>query len=156
MKANYLFLLKLLGYSFLLFVLGHQFLRGYAASLADSLNVSDPRYHMPPNIEQFLYSSSITVIAFLSLVLSTPKIPILRKASFISIGVIVFFLTDVVFIQHIKGYLSLNEDSLVFEVYLCIKWLLPFILWMIASYPYLGYSFKLIEEKDSPVRSGKS
>jgi hypothetical protein len=140
-KTKYLFLLKLLGYSFLLFLIGHQFLRGYASSLTDSLNVFDPRYRIPPNIEQFLYRSSLTVIAFLSLIFSTPKIPILRKAAYLSIGVLVFFFTDFFFIQHIKGKFSLNEDSLVFEMYFCIKWLLPFLLWIIVSYPYLGELF---------------
>jgi len=82
---------------------GHKNLYAYASSLADGLNVFDPCYHIPPNIEQFLYSSSMTVIAFLSLVFSTPKIPILRKAAFISIGVIVFVLSDSFLIQHMKG-----------------------------------------------------
>lgn len=141
MKPIYRFLLKLLGYSLIFYVLGHRLLQGYASSLAGGLNVSDPRYHLPSDIDKFIYGYSMTIIASLSLTLATPKIPVLQKASFIAIGMVAFFLTDFLFIQYIKGDTSLAADSVVYELYLCFKWLLPFLLWIVMSYPYLGEFF---------------
>lgn len=141
MKPKYLFLLKLLGYSFILYIVGHKLLYAYASSMADGLNVSDTRYHLPPDIDKLLYGYSMTIIAFLSLALATPKIPSLKKASFIAIGMVAFFLTDFFFIQYIKGDTSLTAESFVYELYLCFKWLMPFLLWIVMSYPYLGEFF---------------
>ena len=141
MKAKYLFLLKLLGYSFLLYAVGHKLLYSYAYSMTDGLNVQDLRYHLPPDIDKMLYGYSMTIIAFLSLTLATPMIPIAKKTGFIAVGIFAFVLSDFFFIQYIKGDASLTPDSVVYEVYLCIKWLLPFLLWIVMSYPYLGKFF---------------
>lgn len=141
MKPKYLFLLKLTGYSFLLYIVGHKLLQGYVSLMADGLNVSDLRYHLPADFDKFLYGYSMTIIAFLALALATPKIPTLKKAGFIAIGMVAFFLTDFFFIQYIKGDASLTADSFVYELYLCFKWLLPFLLWIVMSYPYLGEFF---------------
>ena len=83
----------------------------------------------------------MTIIAFLSLTLATPMIPILKRVEFIAIGIAGFCLSDFFFIQYIKGDASLTPDSIVYELYLCIKWLLPFLLWIVMSYPYLGKFF---------------
>lgn len=141
MKPKYLFLLKLTGYSLIFYIAGHKLLQGYASSMTDGLNVSDTRYHLPPDIDKMLYGYSMTIIAFLSLTLATPMIPILKRAGFIAIGMVAFVLRDFFFIQYIKGDASLTPDSVVYEVYLCIKWLLPFLLWIVMSYPYLGEFF---------------
>jgi F0F1-type ATP synthase assembly protein I len=90
---------------------------------------------------EFLYGSSMTIIAFYALILSTPNISILKKAGTLLIGTGAFFLTDLFFVQYIifpQGQPVSNEDSPAFEIYLCIKWLLPFLLWIIASYRHLG------------------
>lgn len=141
MKPKYLFLLKLLGYSFLLYLVGHKLLQGYAASMTDGLNVQDPRYHLPADLDKMLYGYSMTIIAFLSLTLATPRIPILKRVSFIAAGIFAFLMSDFFFIQYIKGDAGLTPDSVVYEVYLCIKWLLPFGLWIVMSYPYMGKFF---------------
>lgn len=138
MKPRYLFLLKLLGYSFILYIIGHKLLYAYASSIADGLTVQDLRYHLPPNIDKMIYGYSMTIIAFLSLTLATPKIPILKKAGFIAVRMAAFILSDFFFIQYIKGDASLTPDSVVYELYLCIKWLLPFLLWIVMSYSHLG------------------
>ncbi len=137
MKPKLLLLLKFLGYSFLLFLIGHKFFHWYASALTDSLNVEDIRYHLPPNLQEFLYRSSLTVIAFLALILSTPKMTVMRKVAIVSLGIAVFFVTDFIFIQYLKGERALSEDSFVFELYLCIKWLLPFLLWILPNYQNL-------------------
>jgi hypothetical protein len=140
-KARHLFLLKFLGYSLVLYVFGHQLLHGYAALLGQGMVLLNQDYHVPPNIEYFLYGSSMTIIAFIALMLATPGNSGRKKASVIGIGLIAFFLTDSLFIQYVifpAGQPRSNEDSPVFEMYLCIKWLLPFLLWLIVSHPYLG------------------
>jgi len=62
--------------------------------MADGLNVQDPSYHLPPDIDKMLYGYSMTISAFLSLLLQLPKIPILKKAGFIVIGMVAFVLSD--------------------------------------------------------------
>ncbi|HXZ95392.1 MAG TPA: hypothetical protein VEG28_05755 [Dehalococcoidia bacterium] len=137
MKPRLLLLFKILGYSFVLFLIGHKFFHWYAATLIDSLNVQDPRYHLPPNMQDFLYGPSMTIIAFIALMLSTPKMTASRKAGIISLGIVGFVLIDFFFLQYLKGTSHLTEDSLVFEMYLCVKWLLPFVLWIVPNYPHL-------------------
>jgi len=145
-KPKYLFLLKLLGYSLLFYILGHKLLQGYATSMTDGLNVSDSRYHLPADLDKMLYGYSMTIIAFLSLTLATPMIPILKRAGYIAIGMTAFVFSDFFFIQYIKGDTGLTPDSVVYEVYLCVKWLLPFGLWIAMSYPYLGKFFRISEQ----------
>jgi len=139
--AKYLFLLKFLGYSLVLFTFGHQLLHAYALLLKQGMNIGNSAYHIPPDIEKFLYGSSMTIIAFFALILATPSIAARKKAVIIAIGLISFFFTDLLFVQFIlfpQGQPPSNGDSPAFELYLCIKWLLPFLFWIIPSYPYLG------------------
>ena len=42
------------------------------------------------------------------------------------------------FIEYLRGAAPLSGDSPVFELYLCVKSLLPCVLWIAMSYPYLG------------------
>ena len=148
-KAKYLFLLKFLGYSLALFTFGHQLLHGYVFLLGHGMNVRNSMYHMPLHIEEFLYGSSMTIIAFLALILATPRIAATRKAAIIAIGLGSFFLTDLLFVQFIifpQGQPPASGDSSGLELYLCIKWILPFLLWIIPSYPYLGELFSPKQE----------
>ncbi len=148
-KAKYLFLLKFLGYSLVLFIFGHQLLHGYAFLLGHGMNIGSSTYHIPLNIEEFLYGSSMTIIAFLALIMATPSIAATRKAGIIAIGLSSFFLTDLLFVQFIifpQGQPPANGDSLALELYLCIKWILPFLLWIIPSYPHLGELFNPKQE----------
>ena len=148
-KAKYLFLLKFLVYSIVLFTFGHQLLHGYVFLLGHGMNVRNSMYHMPLHIEEFLYGSSMTIIAFLALILATPRIAATRKAAIIAIGLSSFFLTDLLFVQFIifpQGQPPASGDSPALELYLCIKWILPFLLWIIPSYPYLGELFSPKQE----------
>ena len=141
MRARLLFLLKFLVYSLALFTVRHQLLHGYTWFLGHGMNIGNPGYYIPPKLEEFLYGSSVTIIAFFALILSTPSISNRKKVVVIAIGAIAFFLTDLLFVQFVlfpqRQPIS-DEDSPVFEIYLCIKWTLPFLLWIIPSYPYLG------------------
>ena len=91
----------------------------------------------------------MTIIAFLALILATPRIVATRKAAIIAIGLSSFFLTDLLFVQFIifpQGQPPASGDSPALELYLCIKWILPFLLWIIPSYPYLGELFNPKQE----------
>ena len=141
MKTKHKVLLKLLGYSLILFAFGHQLLHGYVSLLGYVRVLADSHYHIPPDMEKFLYGSSMTIIAFYALIFSTPNISILKKAGILLLGTSAFFLTDLFFIQYVifpQGQPVSNEDSPAFELYLCIKWLLPFLLWIIPGYKHLG------------------
>lgn len=151
MRSKLLFLFKFLGYSLLLFVFGQQLVHGYASLLGDGMNLLNSNYHIIlSEAEKFLYGSSLIIIAFFALILSTPNVPAVKKAVVILIGAISFFLTDLFFIQYViypQGHPVSNEDSPGFEIYLCIKWLLPFLLWLIMSYSYIGKLFRSQKER---------
>ena len=113
----------------------------YATLLVQWMNTGYPIYRPPPNLEEFLYGSSMTIIAFVALILSTPTMPISKKAMFLFAGTVAFFLTDLVFVKYVIfpfRRVPLNENSPAYEMYFCIKWLLPFLIWIIASYPTWG------------------
>jgi hypothetical protein len=142
-KPKYLFLLKFIGISLFLFIFGHTILDVYSSVLRYLISFFNPRYHVPPDIVSFIYSSSITIIAFVALILSTPGVPVGKKASFIFIGMSVFMLMDFYGVQHIifpHEKPPLDEESLVRELYLSGKWILPFLIWIIMSYSYFGES----------------
>jgi hypothetical protein len=135
-RRELLFLSQFLGCSLVLFTFGHQLLHGYTFLLGRAMDLIDPSYPVSPDMEHFLYGSSMVIIAFIALVLSTPEVSLLKRAVFMTCGVAAFFLTDLLFIQFgilPHGRLSSNEDSPVFELYLCMKWLLPFLLWITMS-----------------------
>jgi hypothetical protein len=148
-KAKYLFVLKFIGYSLALFAFGHELLHEYALLLGQGIDIVNSTYHVPPNIERFLYGTSMIIIAFLALILSTPAISKRKKAAIIVIGTIALFLTDLSFIKFVifpQGQLVANVDSLAFEMYLCIKLMIPFLLWIVPGYSYLCAFFKDVQE----------
>lgn len=51
----------------------------------------------------YLHTAGLLVVAFLSLTLATPKIPILKKAGFIAIGMAAFVFMDFVSFSTSKG-----------------------------------------------------
>lgn len=141
MKPKHLFILKVFGYSFILFLFGRYLLHGYATVLGIGTRLTNLYYHLPPDIDKFLYGSSMTIIAFLSLTLATPNMSVPIKAGLIGGGIIVFFIVDLFFLQYVIfpfRRAPLDENYLLYEMYFCIKWLLPFLLWITMSYPYLG------------------
>ena len=141
MKPRHRFTLKVLGISLALFLFGNYLLRGYIALLGFGTRLTNLYYRFPPDIENFLYGSSMTVIAFLSLTLSTPKMPIPKKAGIIAGGMMVFYVVDLFFVQYVIfpfRRAPLDENYLLYEMYFCIKWLLPFLLWLAVSHSFLG------------------
>jgi hypothetical protein len=155
MRPRLLFLVKFLGYSLLLFTFGQQLVHGYASLLGKGMNLLNSNYHIIlSEVEKFLYGSSFLIIAFFALILSTPNIPVIKKAVVILIGTISFFLTDLFFVQYViypQGHPVSNEDSPGFEIYLCIKWLLPFLLWIILTYQHFGGLFTPREKERSAI-----
>jgi len=140
-KPRHLFTLKVFGISLILFLFGRYLLQGYVALLGIGTRLTNLYYRFPPDIEKFLYGSSMTVIAFLSMTLSTPKMPVPKKAGIIAGGVTVFFIVDLFFVQYVIfpfRRAPLDENFLLYEMYICIKWLLPFLLWLAPSYPFLS------------------
>jgi hypothetical protein len=136
-----LFILKVFGFSLILFLLGRYLLHGYIAVLGIGTRITNLYYRLPPDIEKFLYGSSMTVIAFLSLTLATPKMSVPKKTGLIVGGMAAFFIVDLFFVQYVIfpfRRAPLNENYLLYEMYFCIKWLLPFLLWLTTSYPFLG------------------
>jgi len=156
-KARLLFLAKFAGYSLVLFTFGHQLLHGYAALLGQAMDLGQTNYHMPADIEKFLYGSSMIITAFIALILSTPHTAIGKKAIIITMGVFAFFITDLIFVQYVifpKGQPVLNEDSPAFEIYLCIKWLLPFVLWLCMSYALIEKQISVLSDANRCFTKG--
>jgi hypothetical protein len=156
-KARLLFLAKFVAYSLVLFTFGHELLHGYAALLGQAMNIANANYHIPLDIEKFLYGSSMIITAFIALILSTPDTSVRKKAIIIALGTIAFFVTDLIFVQYIifpQGQPVLNEDSPVFEIYLCIKWLLPFVLWLYISYAWIGKQIRALADTPKEVDPG--
>lgn len=140
MRRKLLFLLQFLGCSLVLFTFGHRLLHGYATLLGIGMDLIDPSYPVYAGTERFLYGSSMVIIAFIALMVSTPEVPFLKRAIFIIGGLTAFFITDLLFIQFCvfpDGRPSSNEDSPVFELYLFLKLLLPFLLWIVMNPPLL-------------------
>jgi len=121
----------------------------------------NPHYHLiPARAEKFLNgsSTSMTMIAFIALMLATPGVPLVKKAAALVTGLAAFFLTDWLFLQYVifpLGKPFLNDAFPSFELYLCIKWLLPFLVWLIFSYQHLG-NFLSPARKISHRRQSKS
>ena len=73
MKPKYLFMFKPLECQFILCIAGISSFIPILLKMADGLNVQDPSYHLPPDIDKMLYGYSMTISAFLSLLLKLPK-----------------------------------------------------------------------------------
>ena len=132
MREKLLFIAKVSGYSLGLFILWHPISKVYRFFL--DLGLSN--YMLS---EKFFYVKSLTLIPFISLVLATPNIKIVKKAGIISSGVIVFLLIDFLAVK--LGMDSVHRNPTAFITYRIVKIFLPFLLWIITCYPYLGDIF---------------
>jgi hypothetical protein len=140
-KPKYLFLPKFLGYSLVLFIFGHQLVDGYAAVLGFIIHTINPQYPLSPDLGKLTYTTSLTMIAFVAMILSTPKIPVRKKAGFILLGLFIFLLVDFFGIQYIvfpHGRFRWDESTPVVELYSYSKWFVPFVLWIMMSYRQMG------------------
>jgi hypothetical protein len=81
------------------------------------------------------------MLTFIVLMLATPSLPIIRRTLSIVIGVVLFIAVDYFAVQYMifpQKPTGLAVDSPIFTSYTFIKWLMPFLLWIIATHPYLG------------------
>jgi hypothetical protein len=144
LKSKAIFLISFLGYSLLLFTFRHQFFDSYIYLLEWSIDLINPYYYFKPAVRTFLYSSSLTMLAFIALVLSTPGLSIAKRAGTLCSGACVFFFMDFFAVQYLvfpeKGS---HEETFIYELYLSSKWLLPFLLWIIMSYSTFGSNFRI-------------
>ena len=132
MREKLLFIAKVSGYSLGLFILWHPISKVYRFFLDLGLS----HYVLS---EKFFYVKSLTLIPFISLVLATPNIKVLKKAGIIGIGVIVFLFIDFFAVK--SGMENVQRNPTAFITYRIIKIFLPFLLWIIFCYPYLGDLF---------------
>lgn len=85
------------------------------------------------------------MIAFVAIILATPKIAFGKKAGFIFIGMAIFLLTDFFGIQYLifpQGQFKADVNSEIRHLYLYSKWVVPFAIWIMMSYPHLEELFK--------------
>jgi hypothetical protein len=101
---------------------------------------------------EYPYHRSLYLIPFASLVCATPKMTIMRKAAIIAVGVIVLLFVNLLFVQYTFSFVTANNHELqaVSEmIFRSIEWMLPFLLWIIPSHPYLGELFKQQDVRES-------
>ncbi|MBI4685331.1 MAG: hypothetical protein HY755_09040 [Nitrospirae bacterium] len=147
MRVKLLFLAKVLGYSLALFALWHPISNVYGFFLNLVLSRFYPLYYMLKPNEKFPYIASLTLIPFISLIIATPKMKLLKKAVIITTGTFVFLLIDFVAVQLEIDEISGNPTA--FITYRSIKLFIPFLMWILTSYPYLGEVFKTKTEETS-------
>ena len=146
MKPKLLFLSKLLAYSLILFIFRRPLVLAYSWVLKKMISSLNSSYFFSPEIVSFIYAVSLTMIAFVSMVLSTPKVPLKRKAIIFGTGLVLFLMMDFVSIQYIvfpNSVAAVTDGSPAYELYLCSKLLLPVLLWLTMSYSYIEDIFKL-------------
>ena len=152
MKPKYLFLLRVLGCAVILFIFAPQFRDWYGPVLVQIANLFNPQSALPMVIINFIYGSSIAYLTFLSLMLATPAVGLVRRLVYIVIGTITFLCADMLLVQYgifAEGRYPLDGDSIVLELYLCFKWLLPFLLWVVLSYNNFEEFFTRKQEEES-------
>ena len=134
MREKLLLLLKGAGLSLCLFMLWHPISQVYGFILNLLLGQFHPLYHVLKRNEQFPYLESLLLIPFIALTLVTPKIDVLKKAVMISIMITASLGIDFIAIMSSADTISNNPS--VFITYRSIKMIVPFLLWVLVSYPY--------------------
>ena len=87
------------------------------------------------------YDSSEKLIPLIALVLATPRLGIQKRAAVIAIGLLLFFLMDLVSIVLWISPLATYNSTLLSELHLFYsntwnlagRWILPFIIWIVAA-----------------------
>lgn len=145
------FVLSFMPCSLALFTFRQQLFEGYTWFLQSCISFFNPSYLFHPEITALLYGYSMTMIAFISLVLSTPGVKLLKKAVVISSGLLLFLMLDFFAIQYIvfpqTG--SSGEDSFGIEFYFALKWILPFTIWLFTASMFTGGFFNLRPDQGS-------
>jgi hypothetical protein len=138
-KPKLLFVLKLLGFSAALFYFWHYISQVYINMLTWLLLHTSTFYGIAPKGRITLYNLSLTVIPFISLLLATPRLSVLRRISTIIIGLPFFMLADFLLLRRVANALvgGSYTESLIDIFFLSIKWALPCVIWIVSSYPYI-------------------
>ena len=135
MKDGKRFLLKVTAVSILLFALWHPLSHAYAFVLDRLLSLFYPQYLMLEKNDMFPYLSSLGLIPLVSLTVATPSMHAIKKTAIITSGIFIFIVSDFLFIE-----IGTSEGgSAWYGIYRSLKWLLPFILWIIPSYQHLNW-----------------
>jgi hypothetical protein len=148
-RPKYLFLLRVLGCAVVLFIFAPQFKDSYASTLVKVTHFFNPQSPVPMVTINLIYGSSLAYLTFLSLMLPTPAAGLIKRLYHIMIGSIVFLFADILLVQYgifAGDSYSLGGDSIVLELYLCCKWLLPFLLWVVLSYNNFDEFFRPTKE----------
>ena len=99
-----------------------------------------------------LYVDSLDkIIPFAALLFATPRMPWPRKAAMLAIGVVVFLVIDVCALKFSTptniaqtGVYNTRPDDTFFWLWEAYgRWLLPLLLWLLASYRYLDGLFNI-------------
>ncbi len=92
-------------------------------------------YALVDNGDLIFSKMSLYMIPFLSVIIITPHMPMLRRAWITGIGVLGAFGLDIIFIQYVISIKKpANIESQAIDVlFQCLKLVLPLLLWMIAS-----------------------
>jgi hypothetical protein len=149
-KPRLLFLAKAIGLSLVLFALWHPIQPLYIASLqrlVGSLNAFD--FRLVEGFEYLTRKMMAVLVPFIGLTLATPEITMRRKCVMIAAGALAYLLMDLLFIQaEISFGIGLyNPQSLTRDSLIIMKWLLPFMLWIIGSRRQLAGLFTPREER---------
>jgi hypothetical protein len=140
-RPRLLFLLKVLVLSGVLFIFRHPVLEAYAHLLEQIIKTLSPSYPFNPDTVRFLYESSMTMLTFVVLMLATPAVPPGRRIASTVLGVVLFIAADFFAVQYLvypQRPNAFSGDTPVYELYLFMKWLMPFLVWIISTHPYLG------------------
>lgn len=130
---NYLtFILKFFIISAVLFVLRDDLLFGYDVALLYVISQIDK---FTPG--QDYYTSSFYLIIFLSLLVATPAVSIKRRGSFIAIGLLIYFLHDLIgFLIWTTppppNYAPVAKAHITYSLIwrMLGQWVLPFVFWI--------------------------
>lgn len=149
MKPKLLFLAKVLLCSIGLFVIWNPISQGYIAVLKRIMALFTTAYELSTEGDLLIYKMSLYMIPFISLMVITPKIPLVKRAAVIGIGIVVSLVIDIVFIQyaiHADG--ATSDQNTVDVLVQSLKLLLPLLLWIIVS-PSV-FNPQIDEQTDKP------
>jgi hypothetical protein len=147
MKVKLLFLLKLLVISLVLFICLGWIEKGYQIILLLVLSLLLPPDQSAVSLD---YASYLRLIPFLSLMLATPRINVVKRFSVILIGLTIFVTIDIASILAWGSFpkeQSTAAHLISSQIWKTLgQWILPFLLWFIAVHKDIDELF--ISEED--------
>ncbi len=146
MKPKLLFLAKLSAFSLGLFLLWDFVSAAYISVLSFVLHYLNSYNNPSAEWHEYLYKRTLYLIPFASLVCATPKMTFKRKTAIIAIGIIIFILMDLLFLQYVLYMEREGNEDLSDVIFQSIEWIMSFLLWLIPGYPYVGELFSQKQE----------